>query len=297
MAVRWPAEAIWEAVVPLLPGFTVEILPAVDSTNTELMRRARAGQLEPILLVAERQTAGRGRLGRDWQSEPNNAPLRGQEPGMPVGKSGDGQPERSAVKSATAGAQQPGFAALTFSLGLPLQPADWSGLSLAVGLAVVQSLHPALQLKWPNDIWLDERKLAGILIETTSLGDLRYAVIGVGINLLPRDSSGLRTPAAALQELRPEMDAPATLQALALPLVQAVQGFAAQGFAALRQDFHARDLLYGREVHCTDGTSGTARGVDASGALLVHTASGLKKISSAEVSVRPLPGTAAPQQT
>ena len=270
MAVRWPAEAIWEAVVPLLPGFTVEILPAVDSTNTELMRRARAGQLEPILLVAERQTAGRGRLGRDWQSEPNNAPLRGQ---------------------------QPSFAALTFSLGLPLQPADWSGLSLAVGLAVVQSLHPALQLKWPNDIWLDGRKLAGILIETTSLGDLRYAVIGVGINLLPRDSSGLRTPAAALQELRAEMDAPATLQALALPLVQAVQGFAAQGFAALRQDFHARDLLYGREVRCTDGSSGTARGVDASGALLVHTASGLKKISSAEVSVRPLPGTAAPQQT
>lgn len=259
MSMRWPAEAIWEAVVPLLPGFTVEILPHIDSTNTELMRRARAGQLEPILLVAERQTAGRGRLGRDWQSD-----------------------------------TQDGLATLTFSLGLPLQPADWSGLSLAVGLSVVQSLHPALQLKWPNDVWLQDRKLAGILIETTSVGDVRYCVIGIGINLLARDSTGLRTPAAALQELLPGVEAPGALQALVLPLVRAVQGFEAQGFAALRADFHARDLLYGREVVCTDGTTGTARGVDASGALLVHTASGLQKISSAEVSVRPVPGTAVP---
>jgi BirA family biotin operon repressor/biotin-[acetyl-CoA-carboxylase] ligase len=57
--IRWQAEAIWEAVVPDLPGFTVEVLPQIDSTNTELMRRARAGQLDPILLVAEHQTAGR----------------------------------------------------------------------------------------------------------------------------------------------------------------------------------------------------------------------------------------------
>jgi BirA family biotin operon repressor/biotin-[acetyl-CoA-carboxylase] ligase len=259
MTIRWPAEAIWEQVVPLLPGFTVEILPRIDSTNTELMRRARAGQTEPTLLVAERQTAGRGRLGRDWQSD-----------------------------------TQDGLATLTFSLGLPLQPADWSGLSLAVGLAVVQALHPALKLKWPNDVWLDDRKLAGILIETTSVGDVRFAVIGIGINLLPRDSAGLRTPAAALQELVPQVDAPNTLEALVLPLVRAVQAFEAQGFASLREAFHTRDLLYGHEVTCTDGTQGMARGVDACGALLVHTASGLQKISSAEVSVRPVPPAAAP---
>jgi len=262
MTIRWPAESIWETVVPLLPGFTVEILPQIDSSNTELMRRARAGQTEPTLLVAERQTAGRGRLGRDWQSD-----------------------------------TQDGLATLTFSLGLPLQPADWSGLSLAVGLAVVQALHPRLQLKWPNDVWLDGRKLAGILIETASVGDLRFAVIGIGINLLPRDSTGLRTPAAALQELRPQLDAPTTLEALVLPLVRAVQAFETQGFGALREAFHARDLLYGREVLCTDGTQGLARGVDASGALLVHTASGLQKISSAEVSVRPVPGTVLPTDT
>ncbi|HRH06626.1 MAG TPA: biotin--[acetyl-CoA-carboxylase] ligase, partial [Burkholderiaceae bacterium] len=64
--IQWPAEAIWEQVAPLLPGFTVEILPEIGSTNTELMRRAKDGKLEPTLLVAEQQTAGRGRLGRDW---------------------------------------------------------------------------------------------------------------------------------------------------------------------------------------------------------------------------------------
>jgi BirA family biotin operon repressor/biotin-[acetyl-CoA-carboxylase] ligase len=77
------------------------------------------------------------------------------------------------------------------------------------------------------------------------------------------------------------------LGAIVLPLVRAVQAFEQQGFGELRNAFHARDLLYGREVVCTDGTTGTARGVDASGALLVHTATGLQKISSAEVSVRP----------
>jgi BirA family biotin operon repressor/biotin-[acetyl-CoA-carboxylase] ligase len=252
MNFRWPAENIWEQVAPLLPGFTVEVLPELDSTNTELMRRARAGRPEPILLVAERQTAGRGRLGRDWQSD-----------------------------------TEAGLTTLTFSLGLALQPIDWSGLSLAVGLAVVQNLHPALMLKWPNDVWLDARKLAGILIETTSVGDLRYAVIGIGINLLPRNADGLRTPPAALAEVLPAADAPTTLESIVLPLVRTVLAFEASGFGPLHNAFLARDWLYGREVVCTDGTTGTARGVDSGGALLVHTASGLQKISSAEVSVRP----------
>src|SRR5450830_805677 len=100
-----------------LPGFAVEVLAQIDSTNSELMRRARAGRLEPVLLVAEQQTAGRGRLGRQWFSEEG---------------------------ATSVGAQ----ASLTFSIGLPLAPADWSGLSLAVGVSVVQSLHPDLRLKW-----------------------------------------------------------------------------------------------------------------------------------------------------
>jgi len=251
--VKWPAEAVWEAVSPLLPGFTVEILPRIDSTNTELMRRARAGQIEPVLLVAERQTAGRGRLGRDWSS--------------------DTQAEGRT---------------LTFSLGLALAPVDWSGLSLAVGLSLAQSLHPQLKLKWPNDLWLDDRKVAGILIETASVGQNRYVVIGIGINIVAPDAAGLRTPPAGLREVLPEVQAPDVLLHIMLPLVQAIQRFAAQGFGPLVSAYGTRDRLFGQAVVCTDGLTGVAQGVDASGALLVHTVSGIKKITSAEVSVRPV---------
>ena len=251
--VHWPVEAIWEAVAPLLPDFTVEVLPQIDSTNTELMRRARAGRLEPVLLVAETQTAGRGRLGRDWHS----------------------------------GAAAHTGASLTFSLGLPLQMSDWSGLSLAVGVSVVQSLHPDLQLKWPNDVWLRDRKLAGILIETASIGPTRYAVIGVGVNIASREAAGLATPPAWLQELLPDIDAPRALLRLAAPLVQAVKRFEAEGFAAFQAAFQARDALAGRTVTLSDGTAGLAQGVSRSGALLVHTSAGTREISSSEVSVRP----------
>jgi BirA family biotin operon repressor/biotin-[acetyl-CoA-carboxylase] ligase len=256
---RWPAEAIWEAVVPDLPGFTVEILPQIDSTNTELMRRARAGRLEPVLLVAEQQTAGRGRLGRQWFS--------GEETSVGATSS------------------------LTFSLGLPLAPSDWSGLSLAVGVSIVQSLHPDLRLKWPNDVWWHDRKLAGILIETANLGDTlgaRYAVVGVGINIKERAASGLATPPAWLGEVSPGVDAPQALLRIAAPLVQALKAFEAHGFSPFKARFNERDALGGLTVTLSDGVSGVALGVDGAGALLVNTEQGLKKITSSEVSVRPL---------
>lgn len=258
--VKWPAEAIWEAVSPLLPGFTVEILPEIDSTNTELMRRARAGQLDPVLLVAERQMAGRGRLGRDWVST---------QEGSSDSRSG-------------------GVPGLTFSLGLPLSPLDWSGLSLAVGLSLAQSLHPQLKLKWPNDLWLDDRKVGGILIETASVGQDRFVVIGIGLNIVAPAADGLRTPPAGLREVLPNVQAPDVLLHILLPLVQAIQRFAEKGFGPLVSAYVARDRLFGQEVVCTDGLIGMARGVDATGALLVHTVSGIKKITSAEVSVRPV---------
>ncbi|KQP47621.1 biotin--[acetyl-CoA-carboxylase] ligase [Pseudorhodoferax sp. Leaf274] len=247
---RWPAEDIWEAVAPGLPGFTVEVLPQVDSTSNELMRRIRAGRPEPTLLVAERQTAGRGRMGRPWQAE--------------VGSS------------------------LAVSLALPLAPADWSGLSLAVGVAVAGALHPALRLKWPNDLWFDDRKLGGILIETVAASGVRHAIIGIGLNIAARPAEGLSTPPAALAELQPGWDAGQALRALALPLVQAVQRFEAEGFAPFRAAFEARDLLQGRLLRLSDGTEGVGDGVDPDGALRVQTAAGLQRISSSEVSVRPV---------
>jgi len=331
----WPLAALQQALTAHLPGGIVEVLERIDSTNTELMRRARDGHCAPTLLVAEQQTAGRGRLGRQWLSSPGDS--------------------------------------LTFSLGLPLAPRDWSGLSLAVGLSVAESLQPTppasdaplglrLGLKWPNDLWLaDDRKLGGILIETASFvlpgadggfpspllasaasASARYVVIGIGINIRPRDAQGLATPPACLQDIAPGacqalgvesengpqrgqflpdspphsgamgqedgkkwaaaahsqpmipksdrllgMDAPSALLRLLGPLLATVQAFAAHGFAPLRARYAARDLLAGREVLLSDGTSGVAQGVGADGALQVQTPAGLRSVTSSEVSVRP----------
>ena len=275
--IRWPAEAVWEAVSPSLPGFTVEVLPSIDSTNTELMRRARAGLCEPTLLVAEQQTAGRGRLGRVWQSD--------------VG------------------------ASLMMSLGLPLAPKDWSGLSLAVGVSVAESLQPVLPplgagqparvgLKWPNDLWLGasngaagDRKLGGILVETASFvapqaaaapaSTARYVVVGIGINVLPRSPEGMSMPPGSLQDVEPGLDAPAALLRIAPPLVAMLQAFEGYGFAPMQPRFAARDVLQGRAVTLSDGTAGMAHGVGDDGALLVHTAGGMQAITSSEISVRP----------
>jgi BirA family biotin operon repressor/biotin-[acetyl-CoA-carboxylase] ligase len=265
-------------VVPLLAGFTVEVLPEVDSTNSELMRRFKgtdriAPQTEPTLLVAEQQSAGRGRLGRTWASQ------RGSS--------------------------------LMFSLGLPLAPTDWSGLSLAVGVSLADSLEPPygraedtaspekIQLKWPNDLWLTTpdgpHKLGGVLVETAAAADgQRFVVIGVGINihppaLTPEAASAAAVPPGGLHSLLPELDAPAALLRVAAPLVRAVLAFEQFGFAPFQSRFARRDALNGRAVALSDGTQGTAMGVADHGALRLATASGVVDVTSAEVSVRPVP--------
>ncbi len=274
----WPAEDLWLALVALLPGLTVEVLPEIDSTNTELMRRARAGQTDPVLLVAEAQTAGRGRLGRAWHGQAGSA--------------------------------------LTFSLGLPLAPQDWSGLSLAVGLSLARSLDPqgdlGVRLKWPNDLWVARPgtpqgwgKLAGILIETAvatgpasvqsaphaawgaSPVQTRYCVVGVGINIAPPVAEGLSTAPLGLQDLQGGITAAEALMKVAAPLLATVLAFERSGFAPLQNAFNARDALRNVTVTLSDGRHGVARGVDATGAMLVDTAQGLEAISSAELSVRP----------
>jgi BirA family biotin operon repressor/biotin-[acetyl-CoA-carboxylase] ligase len=256
----WFEDEITAAVAPQLPGFAVEVVTEIDSTSTELMRRARQGNVAPVLLVALRQTAGRGRMGRPWQSAQQAA--------------------------------QP--ASLTFSLGLPLAPRDWSGLSLAVGVSVAESLDPGgaagLQLKWPNDLWREDRKLGGILIETAlpqSEAAQRYLVIGIGLNLGPREAEGLNTPPAWIGEWRPEASAGELLRDLVPPLVDTVQGFAERGFAPFAERFALRDTLRGREVQLSDGTAGLCDGVGWGGELRVQTSAGLQVINSSEVSVRP----------
>ena len=265
----WPARALAESLAAVLPGLAVEVLPSIDSTNSELMRRARAGHILPCLLVAEQQTAGRGRMGRTWDSAPGS------------------------IQSGNGDASTP-VPALTFSLGVPLVPASWSGLSLAVGVAVARCLHSRIGLKWPNDLWLDGRKLAGILIETATTAQQRYTVIGIGINIAPRNMAGLSTAPACLHELLPGVDAPSVLQRVVPALVQSVLLFEAHGFGPFRDAFAQRDVLRAQTVTLSDGSSGTALGVDETGGLLVHTSSGMKTVTSAEVSVRPsgaAPGT------
>jgi len=288
----WGTEALWQQLAPLLPGLSVEVLHSTVSTNSALLERARvlpesrreggdvvvrrsvesgafgrrAADLQPCLLVAEHQSAGRGRQGRTWKSVPG--------------------------------------ASLTFSLGLPLALADWSGLSLAVGAALGDALDPPqardpqngtprLGLKWPNDLWLVDadgtgRKLGGILIETVAAGAQRLAVIGIGLNVMPFAAADLNTGFATLREFDPEATAPGVLARIALPLVQALKRFEQEGFAAFAQAFAARDLLYGREVRTThtDVPQGVARGVSAQGALLVETKGRVVTVSSGEVSVR-----------
>ena len=268
--IKWPAEAIWEAIAPILPNFSVEVLQEIDSSNTELMRRAKAGHIEPILLVAEKQTAGRGRLGREWLD------LAEHTKTLP---------------------------ALTFSLGLPLAPADWSGLSLAVGLSIAQTLHPEIGLKWPNDLWLNDRKLAGILIETCAVGQARYVVVGVGINItepaenLNSHAEPLRRTPAWLQELLPQTSAPDALLRIVPTLIQTLLIFAEQGFAPFQARFNQRDVLRNRQISVDDNhldanelakTTGTALGVNGKGELEIQTVQGKITINSSEVSVKPL---------
>ena len=269
----WPAEDIWQSCVPLLPALTVEVLKEVDSTNSELMRRARSGLADPVLLVAESQTAGRGRLGRQWHAHAGDA--------------------------------------LTFSLGLMLHPADWSGLSLAVGLSVVESLDPqgalGLGLKWPNDVWVLQQpnqwaKLAGILIETAiTQNEERYCMIGIGVNITSPNAQDLSMPAIGLRELLAGVvtassgttlssgatSAPQALALIAKPLLATVLAFESKGFAPLQTAFQKRDVLRDMPVTLSDGRQGKARGVDNTGVLRVETPQGIQLVNSAEVRVRP----------
>ena len=229
-------------------------LAECGSTNTDALAHLRDGG-GPLLLSASRQTAGRGRLGRAWQSDD---------------------------------------AALTFSVAVTM-PAelDLSGLSLAVGCTVADVLDPGgerIRLKWPNDLFLDGAKLGGILIETVPLPEQRRGVvIGVGLNLAPLppdvDRSAFASGHAALQVLDPQASAADTLDRLAPALQALLADFQTLGFAPWQPAFAQRDLTAGQPVHVGE-QAGIARGVSARGELLLETAAGVQPVSGGEVSLR-----------
>lgn len=255
-------QSILNAIGEQRSWFKLEVHDHLESTNSYLMKKASAGEAHATCVVANLQTKGRGRRGRSWQAG--------------LGTS------------------------LTFSLLWRFQcgASALSGLSLAVGVGLIRALHEAgitqAQLKWPNDVLIGGKKLAGILIELQ--GDMEgpsAAVIGVGINLkLPANiKQQIDQPVIDLDSVSAkEIDANALLGSLLKHLAQVLSDFEQHGFAHLRDEWlkhHAYHQKTVRMLH-PDGreTTGTAIDVAEDGILLVKTPAGEQRFSSGEISLR-----------
>lgn len=245
-------------------GWPLQRRAEVDSSNSELLRRA-ATLPDRYALVVDAQTAGRGRQGRRWHSPPG--------------------------------------ANLYLSLfaRLPLAPAQLSGLSLVVGIAVAETLRAGgageVGVKWPNDLVARERKLGGILIESAGSRDGRVElVIGLGLNLAMPQDAEVGQPWIDLATLGVASDREAWLPPLLAALGGALDGFVAGGFASFQSRWQAVDQLAGRAVvvHGGERSGGTACGVDADGALRIVDEQGEWRCRAGEVSVRAVGADPAP---
>lgn len=239
-------------------GVAVEVVAQTGSTNADLL--ARAPHLAaPVLLVAEHQTAGRGRAGRSWLSEPGNS--------------------------------------LTFSLAWRFADGlrGLAGLPLAIGVALAETLGrlgQPVQLKWPNDVLKDGDKLAGILVETQALPDgAAWTIVGIGLNLVMPDAleDRIGRSAAAVPWLA-RMDRDALMAALLDGLGDALSQFVRQGFGAFAARWNVLHAWQGRPVVLLDRGEvqheGLAAGVDDTGRLLLDTAGGRIAIVAGDVSLR-----------
>ena len=243
---------------------SLNIYPELASTNSTLIQLANdnAGQhiRSGTCVIAEMQTAGKGRRGRQWASG--------------LGTS------------------------LTFSLlwRFNCGAAGLSGLSLAVGVALIRALNElgvSAQLKWPNDVLIDKKKVAGILIELQ--GDMEgpsAAVIGVGINL--RLPEAMRTaidqPVTDIASQSSAMNVNVLMAKLLEQLVTVLTHFSADGFAPLQQEWQRYHAFQAQQVCLLspDGSKqmGVAIGVSADGALLFENNTGVIRVISGEISLR-----------
>ncbi|WCH22544.1 bifunctional biotin--[acetyl-CoA-carboxylase] ligase/biotin operon repressor BirA [Aeromonas salmonicida] len=244
----------------LAPMALVHCFPVIDSTNQYLLERVNQLQSGESCL-AECQTAGRGRRGKPWVS--------------PFG------------------------CQLILSMYWRLEQgmAAAMGLSLAVGVAVVQALeslgYPGVELKWPNDLYYQGRKLAGILVEMSgSAGASCNLVIGVGLNLAMPAREGERIDQAwsELRHIQPELVDRNLLAARMLGhLQQAMLTFEQQGLSHFVDDWNRLDHFAGRPVRLLMGEQeirGIARGIDDRGALRLETSEGIKFYLGGEISLR-----------
>ncbi len=249
------------------PRLHLDIVDTIDSTNTALLARVAKNGVDRassgICLAAEIQTAGRGRRSRVWQSA--------------LG------------------------ASLTFSYLWRTDKSvqELGGLSLAVGLAVANALRALgvnAQVKWPNDILVDDKKLGGILIETQ--GDMlgpTAAVIGIGLNIkLPDDmKAAIDQPVTDLAEINTATDTTigrnALFGAVLQNLVITLDDFEEDGFSSMRDQWRALNAFDGRIIDVvTAEEKFTAKVVDIAedGALVVDRGSGRLRLTSADISVR-----------
>lgn len=239
----------------------IEVVAETGSTNADLL--ARIDTLDgPLLRIAGNQTAGRGRAGRSWLSTPG--------------------------------------AALMFSLAWrfkgPLH--RMTGLPMAVGVALAEtiaSLGVPVQIKWPNDLLRDGKKLAGILVETQSArrdGDgAVWAVIGVGINLLmPDELEEQIGRAVAAAPWLAKMDRNELMAALLSRLAAVLAEFDDTGFAPFAERWNLLHAWQGQDVVILDHgqvlQQGRAAGVDAIGRLMLDTEHGRVEVLSGDVSLR-----------
>lgn len=245
---------------PAARQVTVRVVDETGSTNADLYA-ALDSLTGPELLVARSQTAGRGRAGRSWLSEP--------------GKS------------------------LTFSLAwkfrLPVQ--SLLGLPLAVGVALAEALamfEVRVKLKWPNDALYEGRKLAGILIESAGSAshDASWAVIGIGINMAPGGAlvAQVGRPVARIPWLA-ELDQDMLLATLLNGLVEVMVQFEQEGLQAFVPRWNALHAYTGQRVFILDGATvrheGVAVGADAMGRFIMDTAQGRIAVMAGDVSLRP----------
>lgn len=236
------------------------VLDLVDSTNAEVLRRERDARDLPLVCMADSQSAGRGRRGRVWQSP------KGENLYISFGLNVLG-----------------GFAAL-------------DGLSLVFGVALSDMLVAegldGIQLKWPNDVFWQGRKLAGILIELQ--GEMQegqvQVVVGMGINVHMKDVVDVDQPWTSLAQIGPDRDW--CRNELAARLIVAVMSsfehFQRDGFEAFRERWMRRDMFAGQPLVATQGGAvGIGRGIADDGSYLIENEQGeLLSVRAGEISLR-----------
>ncbi|WOX06778.1 bifunctional biotin--[acetyl-CoA-carboxylase] ligase/biotin operon repressor BirA [Microbulbifer pacificus] len=239
----------------------LQVFDQVDSTNARMLAALDAGAGHGGVLLAEQQTAGRGRRGRTWQS--------------------------------------PFASGISISIGWRFSGGvqQLEGLSLAVGVALARALArfdvPDVRLKWPNDVWCRGRKLAGVLLELSGdLTDRCAVVIGIGLNIrLPAAAAeAIGQPWIDLAEVRPGISRNALVAAMLDELLPLLATYPESGFSAWREAWQALDQFADAEV-CLQSAQqrwcGIERGVDRSGALLLEIDGECRAFHGGEISLRP----------